>query len=402
MRIAYITPYQGPSVLKRRPIVINLGLAANVKMELVAEALHTHAHEIDIISQGEVVENQFTYYPGFSEPELFHSDVPVHYASAWPVKRVNGLWSSLSTLQLFLKHHRARPYDAVIIYNLKNPQMMCAYYAMRWLKLPVILEYEDDALVDIDGKTEAGFKSSFYLRLSKAILRSVSGCIGVSPYLLSLVPRGIPSMLLRGVISDEVLALRGKDVERKKWVAFSGTFAPSKGLEPLIQAWNTLDLPDWELHIAGDGERAGVLKQLAANNKSIVFRGLLNRAENAEFLSQATIGINPHNLSKTPGNVFAFKIIEYLAAGTHVITTPMGPLEPELEAGLTYIPDNAPATIAASIQSVIAERAYLRTAADAAEQTYGPEAVGRSLDSLLRRVYSTRGTAFETRHQSSF
>jgi len=66
----------------------------------------------------------------------------------------------------------------------------------------------------------------------------------------------------------------------------------------------------------------------------------------------ATIGINPHHVSETPGNVFAFKIIEYLASGAHVITTPMGPLEKELEAGVTYMPDNSPATIAAALELV--------------------------------------------------
>ena len=96
--------------------------------------------------------------------------------------------------------------------------------------------------------------------------------------------------------------------------------------------------------------------------------------------------MNPHQVSRIPGNVFAFKIVEYLAAGAHVVTTPMGNLEPKLESGITYMNDNSPATIAATLQRVIRERDYERTAAEAAVQSYGPEAVSRSLDKLLNKV----------------
>jgi glycosyltransferase involved in cell wall biosynthesis len=125
---------------------------------------------------------------------------------------------------------------------------------------------------------------------------------------------------------------------------------------------------------------------MAARDPSIMFHGMISRKEVVRLLCSARICINPHLVSQTPGNVFAFKIIEYLAAGAHVVTTPMGNLEPELEAGITYMNDNSPATIAATLQRVIRERDFERTAAEAAVQSYGPEAVSRSFDKLLKRV----------------
>ncbi|HEU0048127.1 MAG TPA: hypothetical protein VFQ43_11040 [Nitrososphaera sp.] len=68
------------------------------------------------------------------------------------------------------------------------------------------------------------------------------------------------------------------------------------------------------------------------------------------------------------------------------MTTPMGNLEPELEGGITYMNDNSPATIAATLQRVIRERDFERTAADAALRTYGPAAVSRSFDKFLNKV----------------
>jgi hypothetical protein len=69
----------------------------------------------------------------------------------------------------------------------------------------------------------------------------------------------------------------------------------------------------------------------------------------------------------------------------------MGPLEKELEAGITYMLDNSPETIAATILQVIKGRGYERRAKDAAQQMFGPTSVSKSLDALLQQV-TTAGT----------
>ena len=401
MRIAYITPYQGPGLLESRPILINLALAANVKMELVSELLQGSGNTLEILSQGEVVDRRFKFYRAFQEPRLFDKAIPVFYASVLPFRFVNVLWSALWTLGLFARRHRQSPYEVVIIYNLKLPQLICGLYALI-RRLPVVLEYEDDALVDVSGKIESCLVGRLYLLLVRKLLNSVAGCIGVSPHLVSAVPRDVPKVLLRGVVNEHILKLGCEPTGRKNWVVFCGTFARSKGLEQLVKAWAMVNLPDWELHIAGHGEKTEVLKEMARNDKSIVFHGLLNRDEYPKFLTKATIGINPHDVSDTPGNVFAFKIIEYLAAGTHVITTPMGPLEEELEAGITYMADNSPKTIVETLHRVINERQYKRTATEAAQQMYGPATVSKSLDTLLNQVRSRLTELSESTPVSSF
>ena len=39
-RVAYITPYQGPSLVKQRPVVRNRSVSNKIKIELIAKALH--------------------------------------------------------------------------------------------------------------------------------------------------------------------------------------------------------------------------------------------------------------------------------------------------------------------------------------------------------------------------
>jgi glycosyltransferase involved in cell wall biosynthesis len=161
----------------------------------------------------------------------------------------------------------------------------------------------------------------------------------------------------------------------------------------LIEAWNSLKLPDWELHFAGQGEMTNKLQELAGNNPTIVFHGLLDRKQNAELLSTARLCIVPRDLDEIPGNVFAFKTIECLAAGVHVITTPMGSVEPELTRGLTVMVDNSPATIAATLKTVIAEHRYENTAADAALARYGAAAVSNALNSLIKEVMHRKNSS---------
>jgi len=386
MRIAYVAPYHGPELLRRRPIVRNRTMSGATKMELIARLLQSKGHSVDVISQGEVVENTFTFYPSFDEPDRFHPDIPVQYASAWPIRRVNGAWSDWRTLEMFKGCHRANRYDVIIIYNLKGPQLACAQYAIQ-KGIPVILEYEDDRFVNVVGERQADLLTRFYLRSCARLIEQVSGGVAVSPFLLSKLPDRVPKLLLRGVIGEDLITAAQRSVGTKKNVIlFSGTHIESNGVGELISAWKLSPLPGWELHITGYGHLTESLRSMAAGVDGLRFHGLVDRERLIELMTSATICINPHAVSRTPGNVFAFKLVEYLAAGAHVITTPMGALEADLEIAMTYMGDNSPATIASTIKDVVAAGRYRSTAMEAAHHNYGPQAVSTALDGLVQAV----------------
>lgn len=390
MRIAYVTTYQGPSLIKSRPIVKNRSLSNAIKIELVASCLRAMSHDVEVISQGEVVENTLKFYPGALESDRFHPEIPVHYASALAVKRLNGSWSSFRTLQLFKSLHHKSPFDLVMIFNLKEPQVACANYAIRSLGLPVILEYEDDRFVDVVGKTGGGLTSRLHDRACRRLLTAISGCVAVSPHLLSQIPESTPKILLRGVVGQDVIDAGNRiNGTKRDWILFSGTHIENNGIAQLIQAWRSVPVPGWELHITGAGGLTETLRDMAKDVPAITFHGLVSRAELVTLMSSARICINPYAVSQTPGNVFAFKVIEYLGAGAHCVTTPMGALEPEVESGITYMPDNSPATIAATLKKIIAGALYERSAADVVQETYGPAAVSKRLNTFLEEARQT-------------
>jgi glycosyltransferase involved in cell wall biosynthesis len=385
MRIAYIVPYQGPTLLRRRPIIRNRSMSNSIKIELIATLLHAASHDVEIISQGEVVESSFSFYPSLSESDRFHPEIPVYYASALPIRRLNGLWSNARTLHIFKARHRYRPYDLVIVFNMKGPQIACANYSIRHLGLPVVLEYEDDHFSSVHGEALNTYIGRRYARAANRLLPALSGCIAVSPYLLSQLPTEIPRLLLRGVVGNDVVEA-SRSSEKKNIVLFSGTHIRANGVAELIEAWRDVDLPNWELHITGYGQLTETLRKMAREVPGVVFHGLVDRSALVQLVCAAKICINPFVKSPAPGSVFAFKIIEYLAAGAHVITTPMGLLEKEMEAGISYMPDNSPPTIATTLREVIESRRYELQAANATQEFYGPRAITLSLDRLLRAV----------------
>src|ERR1700758_1317679 len=205
MRIAYITPYQGPTLEQRRPIAPNRSLSNRIKIELVAQLLHANGHEVEIISDGAVMELGAKFYPGFWETELSQPDIPIYYVSSLPVRRINGFWAGWQAARFLKKRHQVRPFDLVIIFNLRPTQISCANYAIKHLGLPVIFQYEDDVFVSVSGEAAEGWVSKWHRSAYKRILNSVSGCMAVSPHLLSQLPSHIPRFLLRGVIGNDFL-----------------------------------------------------------------------------------------------------------------------------------------------------------------------------------------------------
>jgi glycosyltransferase involved in cell wall biosynthesis len=353
--------------------------------------LRRAGHEVEIISAGDVAKRGCQFHAGFFENKPFEKDIPVYYSSALSIRFVAGLWSSMSMLRHLRARHLACPFDVVVIFNMWRSHVYCADYAVRKLRLPVILQYEDDSFANVQSD---GIKTRYRRRALTELLKVLSGGIGVSPHLLSQLPAQIPQLLLRGVVGDDIVEERQQlPAKKQNRILFAGTHSEGNGVVELIESWGTVDLPGWELHITGQGHQTEQLRELAKKKQGIVFHGLVSREQLVQLLCTSWICINPYDTRRTSGGWFAFKIIEYLAAGAHCITTRMGELEPELEAGITYMDDNQPATIADTLKRVIDGRHYENEASFAAIRMFGPKAAAESLDRLLREVVVSHPTA---------
>ena len=139
---------------------------------------------------------------------------------------------------------------------------------------------------------------------------------------------GNPVAIIPNGIDLSVVPCFEKPTSTKK-IVFLSRIHPKKGIELLLQSWQQLQLTDWTLEIAGEGDsayQAQLEQQIIANRISNVhFVGAKYGTEKWDFLSSADVMILP-----TYSENFGIVVAEALAVGTPVITTKGTPWQ-ELE-----------------------------------------------------------------------
>lgn len=145
------------------------------------------------------------------------------------------------------------------------------------------------------------------------------------PQKLVLVPNGI---VLEGIPPTKTSAS-----DRTKTVYFLGWVVPTKGIRELMEAWQAVDRPGWELKVAGPGDRA-YRQEMAgglANGAKVQFLGELSQSQGWNLMQEADIFILP---SYTEG--FPYVILEAMAAGKAIVATRVGAIPDMLDAETAY------------------------------------------------------------------
>lgn len=379
MNIAYVAGYQSEFLIEKRNLKRNRALAASKKIGMIAEALAVKNHKVQIFSTGPVRENSLIFYPKFTQ--LIKNTIKVHFASALDMPFFSIIWSIFSLLFVFREECRKEKFNAIIIYNVGLPEITCAYYALLRYKTPIVLEYEDSAVVNRMGKKS--IKTFIWMNYAKKLLNNLSACIAPSPYLLESINCQY-KLLVRGIFENNVFT-KAKE-NKKKQIVFAGTLSKSKGILELLDAWSLVNIPDWTLHIAGTGPLKEIVALKVSSMNNAVYHGFIAEEDLVSLLTTSAICINPHKVSENPGNVFAFKIIEYIAAGAHIITTPMGAVEKEIENYITYIESYSVTSIAETIEMVINKKMYTKINPEYVYNQYSLEAVASRLNEMLEKI----------------
>ncbi len=392
MRIAYLANYQGPDLIARRGIRRNLALAGSRKIGVVASLLGELGHQVVVFSRGSSTERTGRYYRACGGVTAEGSgSTRVMYAPSWDASypgAVAGIWFFR---RAFIREFAREPFDAVLTYNISHTETTAALWAAK-RGVPVVLEYEDDALVNRQGAADWMARSR--ARMAGKLTPFVKGLLAVSPELLAQFDLQ-NAALLRGIVDDDLLG-----VSRAEWVPesplkvlYAGTMDKSKGLEPLLEGWRGA-LEGAELHLVGDGPlRAELERNFEAPD--IFFHGFVDRARLVELMGQSHFCVNSHGSSLKPGNLSPFKLIEYLGAGKPVVSTRMGTLEPEIAQAVLFAEEGTAEGLRAAMGLMVRdlheyqEKAVL--AREAVVAAYGREGVKRKLQTVFDRAIASRG-----------
>jgi glycosyltransferase involved in cell wall biosynthesis len=113
-----------------------------------------------------------------------------------------------------------------------------------------------------------------------------------------------------------------------KVVVYMGTFFYFSGLKQVLHqfAERTKQLADVKLLLIGGGEQAKELRELSQKlnlENNVIFTGFVPYAELPKYLGVADVAINPLIPSLVANNAFPNKVLQYLASGLHVVSTPL-------------------------------------------------------------------------------
>lgn len=217
----------------------------------------------------------------------------------------------------------------------------------------------------------AGFVTACSDDLNRRAIR-----LGAAPGRIATVPYGVDEARFRPDPAARVALRREIAVAETTPLIFAaGRLVRKKGFEYLIDA--IAALPDAVLAIAGDGTLAAELQARAAAagvGARVRFLGNLTQDKVAGFLAAADIVCVP-SVRDDSGNVDGLPnvVLEALASGTPVLTTPAGGILSVVDDGVTavVVPERDPAALAARARWLLAEPEAARRIGAAARARMG-------------------------------
>ena len=296
---------QGPYQAQKYNLLLAEGLAKNgAKVTMLSSRPINRAVEKRLWMKGEretVNAVAYDYLPFVNYPVLRH------------------IWILLGTFFhiLFSKHNRK---DTVIVCDALNISS-----AMAALAAGFVRRMKTMAIVtDVPG-TSCAQTVSMSSRINLAVMQKFDSYLLLTEPMTDLVnPKDRPYIVLEGH-ADMTMAsventLEGK--QEKKVVLYAGSLMEIYGIGNLVEGFLAADIPETELHIYGDGDYAGKLKQLADSNDNIRYFGVAPNSQIVRSELAATLLVNPRPTNEEYTKYsFPSKNMEYMASGTPVLTT---------------------------------------------------------------------------------
>ncbi|MBO0795839.1 MAG: glycosyltransferase family 4 protein [Ktedonobacteraceae bacterium] len=144
-------------------------------------------------------------------------------------------------------------------------------------------------------------------------------------------------------------------------ISYFGRVFPEKGIDDLIQAFGIVkeQIPETVLIIGGQGLELQRLRQLAQQQgtPNIIFTGGVSDRHKRALMQMSEIGVIPTTPINTFVETLCISAIEYLAAGTPLITTPVGGVTEAAGEYSMYTEPHNPRELALAIENLLGEDA---------------------------------------------
>ena len=276
------------------------GLAAHTKVDVVANPpVNRSVLKEKIVRLPEETEGgaQYHYIPAIRNPILKAICV--------------GVGTFAKTFAL------AKGESAVIVDGLNRVTALAGVLAARLKGKPCI-----GIVTDLPDMLSG---SRFSKKMANFIIGSCTGYVFLTEAMNGyLNKKGKPYVILEGH-SD--IAMREKQPAMEKKIQprvclYAGGVSKQYGLANLVEGFRMAKIPNAQLHIYGPGDYVKELEQIAAEEDSIFYGGMLLNTQIVEKEQEATLLVNPRPTHEEFVKYsFPSKTMEYMASGTPVLTT---------------------------------------------------------------------------------
>ena len=144
-------------------------------------------------------------------------------------------------------------------------------------------------------------------------------------------------------------------------ISYFGRVFPEKGIDDLIVAFGIVKehLPDTVLIIGGQGLDLPRLHQLAQQQGTpdVIFTGGVSDKHKRALMQMSEIGVIPTRPIDTFVETLCISAVEYLAAGTPLITTPIGGVKEAAGEHSMYTEPHHPRELALAIETLLGDDA---------------------------------------------
>ena len=268
------------------------------------------------------------------------------------IKGLNRLTYFLSCKKTIKKILVENSIDLIFLYGVATNGIQCIELS-RELNIPIVFRALDVAhkLVRIP------FLQNHTKKLEKSIFSSADLVLTTTPQLsnyaeemgsnsdcIKYFPLGVNSRYFKPMKKNNELLQELGIQTNDRIILFMGTLYPFSGIDHILKNFHLLlnKIKQIKFVIIGGGPDFNRLKSLSNElqlNKNIIFTGFVEQKKIPEYIAIADICLNPFVTNTLTDRVIPTKILEYLACGKPVLSTPLkGTVEllPNENYGIVY------------------------------------------------------------------
>jgi len=223
-------------------------------------------------------------------------------------------------------------YPALWVYNCRLNEALSVFIILFFLpRIPLFLELEDLPYARPSNSGIRGLLDLVCLQLLTARAKHVfvvSEEVGrsfqrLTPFFassFSVLPPTLSDTFL-SLISERSRPFNAKPIN----ILYAGGYSPEKGVTTLLHAFFRLPLDRFQLTLVGPVPES--FSTLKSSHPNLVIAGHVSDFILYSHYCSADVVVSPHEFGPRSSLIFPLKLLEYIASGSFLLTTPMAGLD---------------------------------------------------------------------------